>query len=129
MGMISQPPEYSPAYLSTLSIEWNERTVAHMGKGFLARRKAPSGEALELEESLQETRLLLAQAYAGFNAASDGDLIESYIYEIQALQARYSYLLRRRKALEEPLPAPRPGKASLADRTAEPPGSAVLPVA
>ena len=77
-----------------------------MGKGFLARRKAPSGEALELEESLQETRLLLAQAYAGFNAASDGDLIESYIYEIQALQARYSYLFRRPRTSGSPARLP-----------------------
>ena len=71
-----------------------------MGKGFWGRRKGPSPEALELEKGLQETRVLIAQAYAGFNSASDGELVESYIYEIQALQARYSYLLRRRKALE-----------------------------
>ena len=58
-----------------------------------------SHEAVELEESLQEVRSRLAQAYAGFNFADDGELVESYVYEIQALQARYSYLLRRRKAL------------------------------
>mgnify|MGYP004507964629 CR=1 FL=1 len=57
---------------------------------------------LELEESLENTRVLIAQAYAGFNAASDGELVESYVYEIQALQTRYSYLLRQRKALETP---------------------------
>ena len=72
-----------------------------MEKGFLrGRKKAPSPEALELEKGLLETRALIAQAYAGFNSASDGELVESYIYEIQSLQARYSYLLRRRKALE-----------------------------
>ncbi len=75
----------------------------------------------ELERGLQETRVLIAQAYAGFNSASDGELVESYIYEIQALQARYSYLLRRRKALdrgEEAAPAP-----------LETTGPSVLPVA
>ena len=41
-----------------------------------------------------------AQAYAGFNAAKDPDLIESYVFEINALQARYSYLLRRVKELD-----------------------------
>ena len=95
-----------------------------MGKGAWNRRKTPSPEVLELEQSLQATRTLIAQAYAGFNSASDGELVESYIYEIQSLQARYSYLLRRRKALE--------GEAStapLSNRTPEPPGSAVLPVA
>ena len=82
-----------------------------MGKRSL-RRKGKSPELLELEESLAQTRVLIAQAYAGFNAAADHDLVESYIYEIQALQARYSYLLRRRKSLEspqsEPLQAPNP---------------------
>ena len=62
------------------------------------------GEAWEerqaLLEGLSQTRALIAQAYAGFNAASDGDLIESYVFEINALQARYSYLLRRVKELE-----------------------------
>lgn len=56
-------------------------------------------ERRELEESLSQTRLLLAQAYSGFNTSVDQELVESYIYEIQALQARYSYLLRLRKAL------------------------------
>ncbi len=67
------------------------------------RREPGPGEALrlELEQSLQDTRVGIAQAYAGFNAAADGDLVESYIYEIQALRARYCYLLRQRKALEE----------------------------
>jgi len=55
----------------------------------------------DLEGSLESTRLHLAQAYAGFDDASDPELIESYVYEIQALKTRYSYLLRRRKALED----------------------------
>ena len=59
--------------------------------------KRMAGEAQELEESLRQTQRLIAQAYAGFNAAADGELVESYIYEIQALQSRYSYLLRQRK--------------------------------
>ena len=49
---------------------------------------------------LGQTRSLIAQAYAGFNAAKDPDLIESYVFEINALQARYSYLLRRVKELD-----------------------------
>ena len=91
-----------------------------MGKGFWGRRKGPSPEALELEKGLQETRVLIAQAYAGFNSASDGELVEAYIYEIQSLQARYSYLLRRRKALEGECAIPALLNA---------PGASVLPVA
>ena len=65
------------------------------------RRPAPQDpERTELLESLAHTRLLLNQAYSGFNNASNGDLIESYVYEINALHARYNYLLRRVKELE-----------------------------
>ncbi len=57
-------------------------------------------ERRELMQSLNHTRTLINQAYGGFNSASDGDLIESYVFEINALQARYNYLLRRVKELE-----------------------------
>ena len=51
--------------------------------------------------ALPISRTLLSQAYGGFNTTSDKDLIESYVFEINALQARYNYLLRRVKELEE----------------------------
>ena len=57
-------------------------------------------ERQELMRSLNQTRTLINQAYGGFNTTSDSDLIESYVYEINALHARYNYLLRRFKALE-----------------------------
>ena len=50
--------------------------------------------------SLAQTRALISQAYGGFNSVSDSDLIESYVFEINSLQARYNYLLRRVKELE-----------------------------
>ncbi len=96
------------------------------------RKKKPSAEVLEIERSLQQTKILIAQAYAGFNSAADPELVESYVYEIQALQARYSYLLRQRKAYDSPAPAKSlvtepaaPGRL----RTAEGPAHPVLPVA
>ena len=61
------------------------------------RERAEDTERRALLEGLGQTRSLIAQAYAGFNAAKDPDLIESYVFEINALQARYSYLLRRGK--------------------------------
>ena len=67
---------------------------------FRRRRTAEDPERRALLEGLGQTRALIAQAYAGFNAAGDPDLIESYVFEINALQARYSYLLRRVKELE-----------------------------
>lgn len=65
------------------------------------RREAEqSDERRELMEGLRRTRTLINQAYACFNSAEDKELIESYVFEINALQARYSYLLRRIKELE-----------------------------
>jgi len=68
---------------------------------FLRRRPAPQApERTQLMEALAHTRMLLNQAYSGFNNTGDEDLIESYVYEINALHARYNYLLRRVKELE-----------------------------
>ena len=59
-------------------------------------------ERRQLRESLVQTRILIHQAYAGFNSTGDSDLIDSYVFEIKALQSRYSYLLRRVKELDGP---------------------------
>lgn len=69
------------------------------------RRKAvpqEQGEVWLLERELCETGRRLQQAYDAFNLVSDPDLIEAWVYEINALQARYTYLLKRRKALGAP---------------------------
>lgn len=58
-------------------------------------------ERRELMQSLTHTRTLINQAYGGFNSTSDSDLIESYVFEINSLHARYNYLLRRVKELED----------------------------
>lgn len=67
------------------------------------RRVGPGREAerRELMQSLSHTRTLINQAYGGFNSTSDSDLIESYVFEINSLHARYNYLLRRVKELED----------------------------
>ena len=65
------------------------------------RRKSPQQEERNaLMEGLVRTRVLINQAYSGCNNTRDPDLIESYVFEINALQARYSYLLRRVKEME-----------------------------
>lgn len=55
------------------------------------------------KRELEKTRFALDVAYAGFNDAVDPDLIDSYIYEINALQKKYKYLseLAAKEALEE----------------------------
>ena len=61
---------------------------------------ARQAERQELMNSLTHTQKRINQAYSCFNTTSDADLIESYVFEINSLQARYNYLLRRFKALE-----------------------------
>jgi hypothetical protein len=46
-----------------------------------------------LQEDIKKTRLALEIAQAGFDQALDNDMIDSYIYEINALQKRYQHLL------------------------------------
>ena len=72
-------------------------------RSFPLRRREPSSCAQEKKELVRElarTRILTNQAYSSFNNACDQDLIESFVYEINALQARCNYLLRRIKDLE-----------------------------
>ena len=64
------------------------------------RESEREGTRRVLLEGLSQTRALIAQAYQGFNDACDPDLIESYVFEINALQSRYTYLLRQVKELE-----------------------------
>ena len=71
-------------------------------KRFSLRRRESEREGTRrvLLEGLSQTRALIAQAYQGFNDACDPDLIESYVFVINALQSRYTYLLRQVKELE-----------------------------
>ena len=45
-----------------------------------------------LKDSIEKTRQALDNAYAGFDNAVEEDLIDSYIYEINSLQKRYTHL-------------------------------------
>lgn len=47
---------------------------------------------LPLKDSIEKTRQALNDAYTGFDNALEIDLIDSYIYEIYALQKRYKHL-------------------------------------
>ncbi|MBR1851835.1 MAG: DUF2508 family protein [Lachnospiraceae bacterium] len=48
--------------------------------------------SFDLVCSIEKTRQALEIAYSGFNNAVDDKLIDSYIYEINALQKRYAHL-------------------------------------
>ncbi len=55
---------------------------------------------VSLKDSIEKTRRALDIAYAGFDDAVEPDLIDSYIYEINALQLRYRYLISRAELQE-----------------------------
>ena len=56
----------------------------------------------DIKKDIEKTRLALDAAYAGFNNATDFDMIDSYIFEINALQQRYRHLCEIIKREEEP---------------------------
>lgn len=70
-------------------------------------KKHNSDPALrELERELQANTQALKDAYLRFDYVCDNDLVESCIFEINALKARSNYLLRRIKQLSgQPAPS------------------------
>ena len=54
-----------------------------------------------LREDIEKTRIALEIAYAGFDNATDPDMIDCYIYEVQSVQMRYKFLLSRVKQIED----------------------------
>lgn len=60
--------------------------------------------AFDLNDSIEKTRQALEIAYSGFNNSLDADLIDSYIYEMNALQKRYTHLTELAKTREETVP-------------------------
>ena len=54
-------------------------------------------ELLLLE--ISKAKLALESAYSNFENVVDPDLIDCYIYEVNAVQKRYKYLLKQAKLL------------------------------
>ena len=72
----------------------------------MAKRPTTDPALRDLKQELLRTTDALKDAYTRFNCVCDSELIEASIYEISALKARYSYLLR---CIKEQEPAPRSG--------------------
>lgn len=67
----------------------------------------------DLRDSIEKTRQALEIAYAGFDYAVEPDLIDSYIYQMNALQRRYKHLqelAEAKAAATEAAPAPEPAR-------------------
>ena len=54
-------------------------------------------------DDIEKTKEELETAYSGFDNVTDPDLIDYYIYEVNAVLKRYRYLLNQAAALS-PLP-------------------------
>ena len=65
-----------------------------------AALQAREEERRQLVEEMRATRAQLNHAYAQFNLYSDPDLVDACVYEINALQSRYSYFVRQMKQLD-----------------------------
>lgn len=60
-----------------------------------------SSDLFQLREQIDQTKEEIDAARNHFEQAVDPTLIDCYIYEINAAQLRYQFLLRRFKAAEE----------------------------
>lgn len=56
-----------------------------------------------LHYQIQRTQLALETAYSNFDNAVDPELIDSFIYEVNAIQQRYQYLIQQIKELDSQL--------------------------
>ena len=65
-----------------------------MGK---RRDRAQEMAQRQLQAELHAAAQALREAYDKFNYVSEPELVEASVYEISALKARYSYLLRQIK--------------------------------
>ncbi len=64
--------------------------------------KSPANESyLLLKDNLEKTNLELQDAYTNMQNVTEPDLIDYYIYQTQAAQIRYQYLLNCAKKLED----------------------------
>lgn len=59
----------------------------------LLNRKKADEENINLLNEIQDISRALERAYERFELQSDSDLVEATIFEIEALKARYRYML------------------------------------
>lgn len=65
------------------------------------RPQMPSLENLELKAEIEQTQHKMESVRNKFEQVVDPTLIDCYIYELNAAQLRYQFLLRRFKLMEE----------------------------
>ncbi len=60
---------------------------------FISRKKSADDESESLVYEIHRISQALERAYERFELQSDSDLVEATIFEIEALKARYRYML------------------------------------
>ena len=53
-----------------------------------------------LQDEIERVKLEMETAYSNFEQVLDPDLIDCYIYEVNAVQKKYKYLLRQIQLLQ-----------------------------
>lgn len=64
--------------------------------------KKTSKEQELLHYQIQKTKLALETAYSNFENVVEPELIDCYIYEVNAVQQRYKFLLQKAKEMAGP---------------------------
>lgn len=74
-------------------------TVMKILNGEIFRKNTPKPTENDLIlEDIRNVSRMINEAYERFEFESDSDLVEATVYELEALKARYRYLLRLAKA-------------------------------
>ena len=81
-------------------------------------KEAPKNQRELILEDLEKTKCELDTAYRGFDYVTDPDLIDCYIYDINAILKRYKYLLELASQTED--------SSLLYSSTPEPPATACV---
>ncbi len=63
-----------------------------------SKKSTPQNDILLNE--IKKTKLALESAYSNFENVIDPDLIDCYIYEVNAVQKRYKFLLKQAKEMD-----------------------------
>lgn len=69
-------------------------------KLFCNKKEPATYDEKYLVEEINLTKAALSAAYANFDNATDPDLIDCYIYQLNSEQKRYKYLLQKAKESE-----------------------------
>lgn len=64
-------------------------------------RNKTQNETSEILQKLNDTKQKLNDAYAEFNTTLEPELIDASVFEISSLQARYAYLFRLAKEIQD----------------------------